>query len=174
MENSVGITDVADASSISFGFDVLAGTMHNDGRAPSIFSVPEKALMFAVLVEAVETYQRLAFPKSRRKTRAFVEAERWFASRNTDYLFSFQNVCELLGFDPAFLRRGLSVWAAAEDRVDRPRSTVQLHAVRREGEFFGRPRTRALSNGPQAKGKSRNVQKLRGARCNGYANAAGH
>ena len=30
--------------------------------------------------------------------------------KNSDWPFSFENICEVLGFDPAYLRQGLLRW----------------------------------------------------------------
>jgi hypothetical protein len=68
--------------------------------------------MFAVLSEAVETFQKFAFAKSVHGQALFHDAKRWIWDANSDYLFSFKNICELMGMNPALLRRGLIEWAA--------------------------------------------------------------
>jgi hypothetical protein len=40
----------------------------------------------------------------------FVEAEEWFESQDDEWLFSFESVCAVLGFEPEYLRRGLRAW----------------------------------------------------------------
>src|SRR5262247_1785232 len=35
-----------------------------------------------------------------------------FLDTNSDWLFSFANVCETLGFNPDYLRQGLAIWKA--------------------------------------------------------------
>ena len=37
----------------------------------------------------------------------FREAEEWIMRGGNDWIFSFDNVCELLGLDPEYVRRGL-------------------------------------------------------------------
>jgi hypothetical protein len=102
-------------------------------------SVPEKALMFAVLADAVETYQQSAFSNSRRKQNLFREAEEWFYKEEGDYLFSFKGICEALGFDPAFLRRGLILWTARRQENRAPRVKLQIHSVRSPRRRRSRP-----------------------------------
>ncbi|HXV80442.1 MAG TPA: hypothetical protein VEG60_11225 [Candidatus Binatia bacterium] len=91
---------------------------------------PEKALMFAVLAEAVDTYQRYAFCKSSRGQAMFREVEAWFWDHEPDSLFSFLSICEVFGLDPAFLRRGLMEWTASRKRNTLPRKKIQLHLER--------------------------------------------
>lgn len=61
---------------------------------------PEKRLVFAVLLDAVA---QLRQPYS---TRA-LEVERWIRDVENERVFSFSNVCTVLGFDPGFLSRAL-------------------------------------------------------------------
>ena len=91
---------------------------------------PEKALMFAVLAEAVDTYQRFAFCKSSRGQAIFREGEDWFWDDEPDSLFSFLSICEVFGLDPGFLRRGLAQWTASQKRNRSPRKKIQLHLDR--------------------------------------------
>jgi len=39
-----------------------------------------------------------------------LDAEEWFMNENHSYLFSFENVCEALGYDPQYMRQGLLRW----------------------------------------------------------------
>ena len=58
------------------------------------------------LEDAIACYQGCFFKPSRAKENLFREAEEWINS-NDDGIFSFNNVCETLGFDPKALRDGL-------------------------------------------------------------------
>src|SRR5947207_3430942 len=40
----------------------------------------------------------------------FHEAEEWIEDADQSWLFSFQNICDVLGLDADYLRRGLRVW----------------------------------------------------------------
>ena len=71
---------------------------------------PEKRLMLAVLEDAVGTFQKYATASTRRGQRLFAEAEEWFASDAMDWPFGFENICQALGLEPEFLRRGLWRW----------------------------------------------------------------
>jgi hypothetical protein len=89
---------------------------------------PEKALLFAVLVEAVKTYQGFAFSESPRKQKLFREAKEWLWGEEPESLFSFRSICGVFGIDPAFLRRGLMQWAAERKRSASCRKKVQLRS----------------------------------------------
>jgi hypothetical protein len=120
------------ASSLTYsGSDALVDdVLHLNSPRGTNLSLPEKALMFAVLADALETYQQSAFSSSRRKQNLFREAEDWFYKEETDYLFSFRAICEALGFDPTFLRRGLILWTAKRQENRAPRAKLQIHSVR--------------------------------------------
>lgn len=67
----------------------------------------ELRLMVAVLEDAVECYRKYAAAQDEEGRRLFQEAAAWVQSRDRRYLFSFENICELLGIDPDCLRAGL-------------------------------------------------------------------
>jgi hypothetical protein len=60
--------------------------------------------MLAVLDDALATYRNDARSADRRCRRLVVESEQWFFSDDTDWPFSFVNVCDALGIDVAWLR----------------------------------------------------------------------
>jgi hypothetical protein len=72
-----------------------------------IFLEPEKRLMLAILEDAVECFQDNAFSQSERGRRIFKEAKKWIVERDREWVFSFENVCEALGLNPAYVRAGL-------------------------------------------------------------------
>ena len=65
-------------------------------------------LQVAVLTDAVATFRRLDGIENPRARRLFAEAEAWFASDEADGPFTFVTVCDSLGLDPSYIRRGLS------------------------------------------------------------------
>jgi hypothetical protein len=74
----------------------------------------EKKLMVAVLDSAIACFQKYAFTRDRKGKVLFQEAEYWVQDTNSDWPFSFANVCETLGFAPGYLRQGLGQWKAAK------------------------------------------------------------
>jgi hypothetical protein len=39
-----------------------------------------------------------------------LDAEEWIMNLDRSYPFSFENVCEALGYDPGYMRQGLLRW----------------------------------------------------------------
>ena len=72
---------------------------------------PESRLMLAVLLEAMQTYQKFAGSTSSHGKALFRDVEKWFWSANSDGVFSFVNICEVFGLDPSVFRQGLLRWA---------------------------------------------------------------
>lgn len=71
---------------------------------------PEIHLTLAILEDAVNCFQENVMADSGKAKKLFTEAEEWILDESGDWIFSFQNVCELLGIDPAYLRQGLVRW----------------------------------------------------------------
>src|SRR6266550_2399203 len=70
----------------------------------------EERLMFAVLENAVEYFQKYVLARKPSGKLLFQEAEEWFLDRDSDGLFSFENICETLQLHPDHIRQGLLVW----------------------------------------------------------------
>jgi len=71
---------------------------------------PECRLMWAVLEDAIDTYTKYIDAKRLRYQHRFREAEEWIEQDDPTWLFSFTNVCHVLGLDPDYLRNGLRRW----------------------------------------------------------------
>jgi len=71
---------------------------------------PEKRLMLAVLDDAINCYRDNLLSQRAKNKRLFDEAEEWIATPGGDWIFCFDNVCESLGFNPEYVRRGLLRW----------------------------------------------------------------
>ena len=71
---------------------------------------PERVLMLAVLQDAVTCFQDHVAATCKRTQAMHRDAEEWIMSNDQSYLFSFENVCEALGYEAAYLRRGLLRW----------------------------------------------------------------
>ena len=76
----------------------------------------EKRLAAAVLEDAVHTFQRTRGSKDYHSRVLYWEAETWFGSRDRRSLFSFENVCSILGLRSTDIRRLLQRWI--ERRMD--------------------------------------------------------
>jgi hypothetical protein len=110
------------ASLLSFEPDILAPNQYFRNCLRTSPAEPEKALMFAVLAEAVDTYQRFAFSDSPRGRLLFRE--------KPESVFAFRSICEVFGLDPSFLRRGLMKWTADRQWNILPRKKIRFHLER--------------------------------------------
>ena len=79
----------------------------------------EERLMLAVLQDAVECFQQCALSEQPFEKKLFQEAENWILSKNSDWIFSFENICETLQLNPGYIRRGLLVWKQAKRKAHR-------------------------------------------------------
>jgi len=71
---------------------------------------PETRLMLAVLEDAVRCFQDNVSAESDVKKKLFAEAEEWFQEKPADRVFSFESICDALGLNPEYVRRGLLRW----------------------------------------------------------------
>jgi hypothetical protein len=76
----------------------------------------EQKLMLAVLENAIEQFQEYALAEDPKGKAMFVEAEEWLSEKNSDWLFSFENICETLRLSPDYLLQGLILWRKARIR----------------------------------------------------------
>ena len=102
----------------------------------------EERLMLAVLESAVEDFQKYILARKPSGKKLFQQAEEWFLEKDSDELFSFENICETLQLHPDYIRKGLLVWKEAKiklgsvdaDRAVRPKlakSRVKNPSIRR-------------------------------------------
>ena len=74
----------------------------------------EERLMFAVLENAVEYFQKYVLARKPSRKQLFQEAEEWFLDKENEALYSFENICDTFGFHPDYIRKGLMVWKEAK------------------------------------------------------------
>ena len=70
--------------------------------------------MLAVLADAVGYFQKYVLAEDEKGKKLFQEEEEWILEKNSDWLFSFENICEALRLDPNYIRQGLLSWKEAE------------------------------------------------------------
>jgi hypothetical protein len=141
--------------------DTLISHDYAKTQSRTLPAEPEQILMFAVLKDALETFQRLYEANTRAGRRLFREAEEWIWSDEADRVFAFVHVCDMLGLDPGYLRRGLLKWAAAHKsealRERQPAaavSTVGLSVVRASPQQRREGSTPARSGALEQRAKS--------------------
>src|SRR5918912_1154360 len=67
----------------------------------------EKRLMIAVFKDAVECLEKYRTSRSSSGQSQYQSALEWVRESRKDWLFSFANICDFLGFDPDYLRQVL-------------------------------------------------------------------
>jgi hypothetical protein len=95
----------------------------------------EQRLMLALLVDAINVYQKGAMSHDARARRLYVDAEYWIMANGVSpNVLSFDNVCDALGIHPALLRRRIIGWKHAlnHQRRDRIDSRLSLRITPRD------------------------------------------
>lgn len=92
-------------------------------RGPNPPRPPEHRLLIAVLEDAIRCFQKYSGTTSQCEHQLFREAEAWIMGDNEPrdqrlnaqgLAFSFRYVCDTLGVDPDYLRRGLRHWRSMQ------------------------------------------------------------
>ena len=96
----------------------------------------ERRLMVALLSDGVQAYVESVTNRAYGKT-VNMDAVDWVESFDPSYVFSFDVVCECLGIDPLYLRRGLQKLA---DEISHGVLTTGVSSV--EWKKVRRPRKR--------------------------------
>src|SRR5271169_2765552 len=70
----------------------------------------EKRLVLSVLEDAVECFMKCIDSSTNKGQRLFRDAEEWINLEDKRWVFSFDNVCDMLDINPEYLRTGLRKW----------------------------------------------------------------
>ncbi len=107
--------------------DVLIESQYQSTQTRQLPMDPERVLMLAVLRDAVSCYQDHVAVRKGPKRALHLEAEEWILDRDRDDLFSFEVLCEALGYDPDYMRAGLCRWK--EVALERPGTKQQANPL---------------------------------------------
>jgi hypothetical protein len=141
----------------------------------------EKRLILSVLEDAVECFMKCIDSPTSKGQRLFRDADEWIGLEDKHWVFSFDNVCDMLDINPDYMRRGLKKWKerkieamrqAAEARTNQAAdgeqplsSEIRVDTVKpglpHTSPIFN-PRSAARKNLPSAASRSgsRNLRKL--------------
>ena len=72
----------------------------------------ERRLMLAVLEDAIDCFQKYAHTNDLRGKQLFSESYEWIMSSDKRWLFSFENICQIVDMNPDYIRQGLHRWRA--------------------------------------------------------------
>ena len=79
-----------------------------------------RRLMWAILKDTLRCYQNHFDGMSVHSQRLFRDASRWIHSNDLTWVFSFENVCLVLGIDGDRLRSELARWSRLRRRASAP------------------------------------------------------
>lgn len=147
-----------------FQLDSLLPVQYFETFRRSVPIEPEKKLMLAVLGDALTCFQKYLDARKRKGKNLFREAEEWIFGEDDDHLFSFENVCAVIGLDPPYVRRLLAQWKAGSltgpSRAGIYRRSPARKLVTRaggvdSGAWFGTRLGTGASNGRASAGGAR-------------------
>jgi hypothetical protein len=88
---------------------LLVENFFNDRRGKTLV-LPEQSLMLAILEDALQCFQENCSAKHGKKKQLFENVEKWFFEATDGWVFGFESICSVLGFEPDYLRKGLVRW----------------------------------------------------------------
>jgi hypothetical protein len=95
---------MAGNSFTSNGGDTLIAQQYADTFRRSEHLEPEKALLTAILDDAVHEYRKYLRKRDANGKKRFREAEDWIMHGSNDWILSFDNVCDFLGLNAENVR----------------------------------------------------------------------
>jgi hypothetical protein len=110
--------------------DTLLPEQYLDTFRRKLHLEPEKKLMLAVLEDAIGCYQKYLFARDSKGKALFDEAREWVEEAGAGSVFSFDSVCETLGLNPDYVRRGLTEWKRAALSQQKQAKVYQLATSR--------------------------------------------
>jgi hypothetical protein len=112
-----------------FGPDVILPAQYYERSSTLEYASGEKALMLAVLEDGIRCFQEhLKNPRVRPRLLAR-QAERWIRSKDWEWPFSFNNVCESLELNPECLRARLLAPREEGASPSKPRSSHRVYRL---------------------------------------------
>jgi tRNA U34 5-methylaminomethyl-2-thiouridine-forming methyltransferase MnmC len=106
----LGSINVRERITPLFEPDTLLSAQYMENLRRKTLFEPEKRLMLAMLEDAIYCFQAYVTAQGRRGQKLFNDAEKWIMMTDDDWIFSFVNVCETLGFSPEYVRQGVRRW----------------------------------------------------------------
>ncbi|MGD0116457.1 MAG: hypothetical protein ABSD30_00230 [Candidatus Binatus sp.] len=100
----------------------------------------EKRLILSVLEDAIECFMKCIDASTSKGQRLFRDADEWIAHEDKRWVFSFDNVCDMLDINPEYMRMGLRKWKDKRlDAIARRRAAMVLEAERTAAEAALQP-----------------------------------
>jgi hypothetical protein len=97
----------------------------------------EKRLVLSVLEDAVECFMKCIDSATNKGQRLYRDADEWISLEDKHWVFSFDNVCDMLDINPEYMRRGLKRWKerklVAMEQAAEARAEAAAAALAAEG-----------------------------------------
>lgn len=141
---------VSSAPASAGGSDLILPCQYHDLSGGYQLS-GEQRLMLAMLIDAINVYQRGALSPSTRARRLYVDADHWIMTNSVHTgALSFDMVCDALGINSGLLRRRIIAWkhSLRREHAIRSGSSLQLRVTphqRRSNRGRGRPPANAIA-----------------------------
>jgi hypothetical protein len=107
-----GLTASEKSASI-FQPDALLALQYFEERRRKALE-PEERLVLAILEDAIDCFQENHLARQGRRKQLFDEVQKWIFQGHRDWVFGFENICAVLGFEPEYIREGLVRWRKRE------------------------------------------------------------
>ena len=92
---------------------------------------PDRKLMLAVLEDAIACFQKYLFARDGKGRTMFRDAEDWILEEGSDWLFCFENICDVLRMNPSYVRQGLLRW---KEKQIAERPTAKIYRLTPRGQ----------------------------------------
>jgi len=89
----------------------------------------EKRLILSVLEDAVECFMKCIEASTNKGQRLFREADEWINHEDKRWVFSFDNVCDMLDINPEYMRVGLRRWKERKTEMIARRRIAEAEAA---------------------------------------------
>jgi hypothetical protein len=123
----------------------------------------EKRLILSVLEDAIECFMKCIDASTSKGQRLFRDADEWIAHEDKRWVFSFDNVCDMLDINPEYMRMGLRKWKDKRiDAIARRRAALVLEAERAAAEAAMQPSASSAPAAPVAAAMQATTTKVAG------------
>lgn len=116
-----------------FDPDIILPAQHFAAIQRKKYPSGEHRLLVALIQDAIECFQKHMHARDAKRRQLFLDAQGWIGSEDDRGVFSFNNVCMLLGMNPDYVRQGLSEWcerSKEQSRTERRRPGPQRPTAR--------------------------------------------
>ena len=95
-------------------WNISGGIVYGSPRPLPAQFTGKRQLLEALLRDAVRTFHVFVHARKPGERQQFEEVEAWIISDDTEYVFSFVNVCTLLGLNAEAVRTELQTWKLSQ------------------------------------------------------------